>query len=74
MEIAMHGWDHSGTGFDGAQKNYITEFGNISYPDARSRIDMGKQVLERLSGRPIMSFIPPFNIPSTEAKRAISDA
>lgn len=70
----MHGWDHSGIGLDGAQKNYITEFGNISYLDARSRIDMGKQVLEGVSGRSIMSFIPPFNITSAEAKRAISDA
>ncbi len=74
IEIAMHGWDHSGIGLDGAQKNYITEFGNISYLDARSRIDMGKQVLEGVSGRSIMSFIPPFNITSAEAKRAISDA
>lgn len=70
----MHGWDHSGTGFAGSQKNYITEFGNISYSDARDRIDIAKRVLESLRGRPITTFIPPFNITSAEAARAISDA
>ncbi len=74
MEIAMHGWDHSGTGLAGAQKDYITEFGNIDYTDARDRIDMAKQVFESISDRSITSFIPPFNITSVEAKRAISDA
>lgn len=74
MEIAMHGWDHSGTGLSGAQKDYITEFGNIDYIDARDRIDMAKQVFDSISDKSITSFIPPFNITSVEAKRAISDA
>ena len=74
IEIAMHGWDHSGTGLSGAQKDYITEFGNIDYTDARDRINMAKQVFESISDSPITSFIPPYNIVSAEARRAISDA
>jgi Uncharacterized protein conserved in bacteria (DUF2334) len=73
IEIAMHGWDHSGTGITGLQSQYITEFGNISYVEARRRIAMAKEVLEPLSGKPITTFIPPFNIASPGAVGAIRD-
>ncbi len=73
IEIAMHGWDHSGTGVNNLQIRYQTEFWNISYEEARNRINKGKEVLLPLSGRPILSFIPPFNVVSADAIRAIKD-
>ncbi len=73
IEIAMHGWDHSGTGVNTLQIRYKTEFWDASYDEARNRIHMGKEILEPLSGKPIISFIPPFNIVSAEAVRAAKD-
>ncbi len=71
IEIAMHGWDHFGTWMTGAQSQYLTEFWNIDFAEAHDRIIMAKEVLERLSGKPIMTFIPPFNIASKDAVQAI---
>lgn len=74
IEIALHGWDHFGTGMNTLHIPYATEFWDIDYERARERIEMWKKVLEPLSNRPITTFIPPFNIASADAIRAISDA
>ncbi|MDD5083660.1 MAG: DUF2334 domain-containing protein [Candidatus Moranbacteria bacterium] len=73
MEIAMHGWDHSGGEYDPSNHVYLTEFGQIGYDDAIRRIDLGKKALSLISNKPLTTFIPPFNLISDEGKRAVRD-
>lgn len=73
IEIAMHGFDHSGGVYDESSGIYTTEFGNIDYHEAIRRIDLGKKVLESIFGRKLTSFIPPYNVISEEGKRALHD-
>lgn len=73
LEIAMHGFDHSGGTYNKSTDVYTTEFGNIDYDDARRRINLGREGLESISGRKLTSFIPPYNVISEEGRRALRD-
>ena len=73
FEIALHGWDHTGATRDASPFMYITEFWNIDYDNARKRVRMGLESLQPLTQKPIISFIPPYNIISTEGLRGIYD-
>ncbi len=61
MEIALHGYSHS----DG-------EFANISYEGARDKLERGLKILNKIE-REVITFIPPQDLYSNEAERAIKD-
>lgn len=73
IEIALHGWDHSGGTYDEATNVFTTEFGHIDREDAMRRMELGKKALEPLYGKPMTTFIPPYNVISDEGKRAVFD-
>jgi hypothetical protein len=53
---------------------FITEFGNITYAEAKMRIEKGIKVLKKYNGNKApITFIPPFNLISDEARRAAED-
>ncbi|MFC1727369.1 DUF2334 domain-containing protein, partial [Patescibacteria group bacterium] len=64
LEIALHGWDH---------QNNPPEFAEISEEEAYLRLTQGKNVLEEIFDDSIITFIPPHNQYSPEAKKALEN-
>ncbi len=68
LEIAQHGWDHAGVTPD------TPEFAGIDMATAAADIERGMVVLEKLTEDPIVTFIPPLNIVSDDARKALAAA
>ncbi len=67
LEIALHGWYNSVNG------NYeLAEFGNLDFTEAKQRIERGRQVLQKLLGVDLVTFIPPNNHYSYETALALA--
>ncbi len=67
LEIALHGWYNSVNG------NYeLAEFGALDFAEAKQRIERGKQVLEKVLGIDLITFIPPNNHYSYETALALA--
>lgn len=56
VDIALHGYSHQMTA-----KNSWTEFSGVSYEKQYKNLSKGKQYIEKLFGKPIKTFIPPYN-------------
>jgi predicted deacetylase len=68
VEIAQHGWDHK------AQDDYSSpEFADLSYEDAKTRIQKGKKELDAISMYPLTTFIPPQNLTNDNTDKALHD-
>lgn len=58
VEIALHGWTHQEvTRYDGRP----SEFGGLPLEEQSSRLDRGREELQRCLDIPIEIFVPPFN-------------
>lgn len=58
VEPALHGWDHTGHVLhDGTQSELV----GLTADEQARRIVTGKSLLEETLGRPVRTFIPPFN-------------
>ena len=55
VDVAMHGYSHQNVAV------VSTEFRGLDYSSQMLRIDTGKRTLERLLGKEITTFIPPWN-------------
>jgi peptidoglycan/xylan/chitin deacetylase (PgdA/CDA1 family) len=60
FEIAIHGWDHFSAQVTTGNIRRITEFSEISYEDALTRINKARSVLNKLTTESAITFIPPF--------------
>lgn len=69
LELALHGWDHS-MNSDGTK----FEFEQISHDDAKSKIFKGKELLEKTSDVPVVTFIPPGNEVSEDTQHILQSA
>lgn len=69
LEIAQHGWDHSGDVLIGS-----SEFSGLTRTEAYERIMRGKPMLEKLAGKEVITFIPPSNSFSQGTGLALRDA
>lgn len=73
IEVAIHGWDHLGRPGIG-WLGFMTEFGEITYADAKEKIAKGIKELKKYNGNTApVTFIPPFNLMSNDAKIAAAD-
>jgi predicted deacetylase len=72
IEIAMHGWDHYGKPSEILWQKYVTEFWEISREEAKERFLSGITVLKKYNNnnKAPITFIPPFNLISNEARGA----
>jgi peptidoglycan/xylan/chitin deacetylase (PgdA/CDA1 family) len=68
LEIAMHGWGHFSD-----EDNSLFEFENMEEMEARTKIEDGKNTLEEVSKKPIVTFIPPGNEISDETKKVLDE-
>jgi hypothetical protein len=68
LEVAMHGDRHSIGG-----NPEIPEFGNLSYNEAKSKVDEANKMLKKISKKDITTFIPPQNEISSDSLKAIND-
>jgi len=59
LEIAQHGYSHRSIVSGGLAGN--SEFSGLLPDVQRTKISKGKTLLEKLFGRPMVSFCPPFN-------------
>jgi peptidoglycan/xylan/chitin deacetylase (PgdA/CDA1 family) len=66
LELALHGWDHSYSAEEG-----VYEFEMIDAQDAKAKLEAGKEILEKISGKNTMTFIPPGNKISPELKKLL---
>lgn len=61
FELAIHGWDHFSAQVTTGNIRRITEFSEISYEDALTRINQARSVMSELTNEPVITFIPPFH-------------
>jgi len=65
IEIAQHGYEHNLAGVDAA------EFGSLDEQEADQRIKKGQAILEKITNRPPLTFIPPHNLISSASMIAL---
>jgi hypothetical protein len=68
LELALHGWDHMAPQADGS-----FEFESIGKNEALVKIREGKKTLEKISDKQVLTFIPPGNRISLDAKKALNE-
>ncbi len=68
LEIALHGYSHQTV-----DAEHLTEFSGLDYPSQLERIASGKELLERLVGAPVTTFIPPWNEYDLNTLRVLED-
>jgi hypothetical protein len=68
LELALHGWDHSSS-----EENGKFEFEEMGEEEASQKIKEGKKILEEISGKPVVTFIPPGNEISDATKKILEE-
>lgn len=68
LETALHGYSHQSID----PENY-TEFSHLDYPRQLEKITRGKEFLERITGKPVTTFIPPWNQYDANTLRVLED-
>ncbi len=56
LDVALHGYSHQTNG-----SNEPSEFVGLDYATQVKRLSRGKRLLEEMSGKPVQSFVPPWN-------------
>jgi peptidoglycan/xylan/chitin deacetylase (PgdA/CDA1 family) len=59
VQVAQHGYSHQTRA--SPQKGVYTEFDGLDYDSQRQRIIMGKELLEKMLDKQIVTFVPPWN-------------
>lgn len=70
IEVALHGYNHVDLY---NPTNGISEFRCLPYELQKEKIKMGKEYLESVLGRRVVSFIPPFNSYDNNTLEALKD-
>jgi hypothetical protein len=66
LEFAIHGLDHFSAQSTTGNIRFISEFSEISFGDALTRLQKAKEILSSHTDEPIITFIPPYNLISEE--------
>ncbi len=56
LEISMHGYAHQSNGSEA-----LSEFANLGFKEQVEKLSSGKEFLQKVSGAPVTTFIPPWN-------------
>lgn len=67
VEFMLHGWDNQ------EPRPTVGEFAELSKAQARERLEKGINVIDRLSRRPLVTFVPPLNQMSNGTKEALDE-
>ena len=68
LEVALHGYSHQTI-----SAKCHTEFSGLDYHSQVERIAKGKELLERVAGAPITTFVPPWNRHDANTLRALEE-